>query len=259
MPRLVGAWVKNKLGILTGYLPAYLSATTTALERIYIDAFSGPGTNRVRETGELVDGSPLIALKAIASNGTRFDRLYFVDQDPEITAELEQTIGPLDVDNRRVIRTADVNEEIPRLLNRIPKLSPTFVLLDTDRIEPKWSTIELLAEWQTELLITFPLGMAINRNSESSKVVEFFGTDKCLPMLRPPVNTAGLLELYKNRLVELGYRHSPIFDRLVRTEGVMGQHLYYLIFVSKHHVGEKIMKAVFRGPEATGQMRLHLD
>ena len=259
MPRPVGHWTKNKLDILTAYLPAYLSATTKAFERIYVDGFSGPGTNLVRDTGELIDGSPLIALKATATNGTRFDRLYFVDKDPEVTEELKQTIRPFDVDKRGVIKTADVNDEIPRLLRKIPKLSPTFVLLDTDSIEPKWSTIELLAQWQTELLITFPLGMAINRNYESSKVVDFFGTDDCLIMLRPPVDVAGLLTLYKNRLVDLGYLHNPTFDRLVRTEGVTGQHLYYLIFVSKHHVGERIMKSVFSRPEATGQMRFRLD
>ena len=42
MPRRVGDWTLDKLKILEQYLPAYLSATQTAIERIYIDPFAGP-------------------------------------------------------------------------------------------------------------------------------------------------------------------------------------------------------------------------
>jgi three-Cys-motif partner protein len=78
MLRNVGEWTKDKLKILTSYLPAYLTATTSTLERFYIDGFAGPGLNRLASTGELVDGSPLIALDALASNGTKFTKLFFI-------------------------------------------------------------------------------------------------------------------------------------------------------------------------------------
>ena len=82
MPREIGQWTKDKLKYLSEYLPVYLKATTRAMERIYIDGFAGPGTNKIKDTGETIHGSPLIALHAIASNGTRFSRLYFIEKPP---------------------------------------------------------------------------------------------------------------------------------------------------------------------------------
>ena len=45
MPRIVGDWTLDKLKIIEQYLPAYLTATQRATERIYIDGFAGPGRN----------------------------------------------------------------------------------------------------------------------------------------------------------------------------------------------------------------------
>ena len=60
MPRIVGDWTLDKLKIIEQYLPAYLTATQRALERVYIDAFAGPGRNEIKGSGDIVDGSPLI-------------------------------------------------------------------------------------------------------------------------------------------------------------------------------------------------------
>ena len=48
------------------------------MERVYIDAFAGPGRNEIKGSGGTVDGSPLIALKAKGADGRGFDKLYFI-------------------------------------------------------------------------------------------------------------------------------------------------------------------------------------
>jgi three-Cys-motif partner protein len=120
MPRDVGEWSKNKLKILSDYLPVYLQATTRAIERIYIDGFAGPGLNRVKSSGEEIPGSPLVALDAKSKNGTRFDRLYFIERDT-IGIELRNLSQSLR--ERRLVIEGDVNTEL-QAHSWTPKRSP---------------------------------------------------------------------------------------------------------------------------------------
>jgi three-Cys-motif partner protein len=259
MPRVVGDWTQDKLRILELYLAGYLQATTRALERIYIDAFAGPGTNQLERTERVIDGSPLIALKAKAQNGTKFDKLYFIENDGAILAELRETIAPIDLDRRSEIIQGDVNTELPKLMQRISPKSPTFIFLDTEGIEPRWSTLEAIAEWQVEFLINFPLGMAINRaRPDSMKVFDYFGTSESLTLLESFTTgrSRALLDLYKKRLAELGFIYSPEHDRLIKTSGNL--RLYYLVLVSKVEAARTIMNWVFRQPDHTGQQRFQI-
>lgn len=258
VPRLVGEWTKDKLKILELYLPVYLAATTTAIDRIYIDAFAGPGKNLIRRSREEVDGSPLIALKASAKNGNRFTKLYLIEQDERAKDELAGHLRALDANNRCELIYGDVNVELPRLMKRINQRAPAFVFLDTAGIQPRWSTIQAIAPWQVEFLINFPLGMSINRNPDSQRTLEYFGTDEYRTLLRSrgEGKARALLDLYKKRLESLGFAYTTQDDRLVKTAN--GKRLYYLIFVGKHPAGERIMNAVFSQPDSRGQGRLEL-
>jgi len=254
MPRQVGAWTQDKLKILEQYLPGYLGATTKALERIYIDAFAGPGLNRLRGRNLTIDGSPLIALHARASNGTKFDRLFFIERDPTVAAELRGVLKGRDQTQRVSVIEGDVNEELPKLIITLPLRSPTFVFVDPDGIEPQWTTIEAIAPWRTELLINFPLGMSINRNPDSAKVNAYFGTNRWREPWKSPRRTSALLQFYKERLRELGYLYTTEDNRLVKTSGE--RRLYYLVFVSKVDVAKTIMTWVLKQPDSAGQTRM---
>ncbi len=257
MPREVGDWTRDKLKILEDYLPIYLLATMSAKDRIYIDAFAGPGTNVVKDTNLVVDGSPLIALKARARNGTGFSHLFFIEKIPALADELRRTMAPWNSDNRCEVITGDVNVELPRIVRRIHPKAPTLVFIDPQGIDPAWTTIEAIAPWKTELLVLFPLGMGIKRNLESPKVTAYYGTDEWEALVDQGAGDRALLDLYKGRLKALGYTYTTPIDRLVRTR--TGQQLYYLVFVSKVPVAKRIMTWVFQQPDATGQSRMRLD
>jgi three-Cys-motif partner protein len=259
VPRPIGDWTLDKLKILESYLPGYLQATTAALERIYIDAFAGPGTNQL-ESGEIVDGSPLIAAKAVAKNGTRFTRLFFVERDPRVAAELRGLLADSGTEGRAQVLEGDVNTKLPALLQTLPQRSPTFVFIDPTGIEPRWSTIVSLATKRTELLVNFPLGMSINRNAvrSSEKMDAYFGSSEWRTIFESPGigRARRLLDLYKTRLAQLGYVHAVDDDRLVKT--LDNHKLYYMMFVSKVPTAKKIMDWVFKQPDAHGQHRMSL-
>jgi three-Cys-motif partner protein len=255
MPREIGDWTLEKLRILEDYLPIYLQATTRTLERIYIDAFAGPGRNRLKATSKTVDGSPLVALKARAKNGTRFSRLFFIEQDEAIANELRESVAETGTGSKARVIRGDVNDELPKLVRSLPRRSPAFIFLDTEGIEPKWSTLEAIAPWQVELLINFPLGMSINRNPNSDKVNQYFGTDAWRRIWESsvPGRTRDLLDLYKNRLKDLGFEYTTDVDPLITDS--LGHPLYYLIFVSKVEPAKRIMKWVQEQPDSAGQLR----
>lgn len=256
MPRTIGDWTRDKLKVLEDYLPAYLGATTPALERIYVDGFAGPGTNILQGQDRVIDGSPLIALSARAVSGTRFSRLYFIEKDPDLAAELERSVAERGESSRVTVICGDANVELPKAVQAHHKRAPIFVFLDPQGIDPRWDTIQAIAQWKTELLINFPFGMAINRNLQSPKVTAYFGNDEWQQFWRLSGRTPirELLDHYKKGLVSLGYKYTTADDRLIKTQG--NKPLYYLIFVSQVDIGPRIMNSVLRQPDARGQARL---
>ena len=259
MPREVGQWTRDKLKVVEDYLPPYLTATQRATERVYIDAFAGPGKNILERTGETIDGSPLIALSAKGHDGRGFDRLFFIDNDRNAVLELEAEVALRGATNRAEVIHGDVNAVLPRLIRTIHPRSPTFVFLDTVGIEPRWETIQSLADWRTELLINFPLGMSINRNADSPKTEAYFGTEEWRKYWDGGrlSRTSGLIRFYLNRLAQSGWSEQSDHPRLVKDDG--NKHLYYLLFASKDPAGRRIMNWALGQPDATGQGRFSLD
>lgn len=64
--RSSGSWALAKLDYLARYMDAFVNAVSDKPWRAmhYLDLFAGPGKCRVRQSGEVHLGSPLIALKA---------------------------------------------------------------------------------------------------------------------------------------------------------------------------------------------------
>ena len=59
----VGAWVEDKHRALQAYLNLHAGPRAGSTHRTYIDVFCGSGRAQVRDTRQLVDGSPIAARK----------------------------------------------------------------------------------------------------------------------------------------------------------------------------------------------------
>ena len=76
-----GEWTKEKLYYIEHYAKAFMTAMAAKRgsakwsELVYLDLLCWPGRCVMRGTGEVVDGSPLRALKTRPG----FDRLFFAD------------------------------------------------------------------------------------------------------------------------------------------------------------------------------------
>ena len=85
--RLSGEWIRRK----HHYLDRYCAITATGMknrfsERVFLDVMSGPGLCRIKDSGEELSGSPLIAMKH------DFTKFVFVESDGDLATALEKRI-----------------------------------------------------------------------------------------------------------------------------------------------------------------------
>jgi three-Cys-motif partner protein len=164
----IGIWSEVKLAIIREYASAYSTILEaqrrekiSRLKWLYIDAYAGPGIHLSRTTGEVVEGSPLIALNTTPP----FSEYHFIDANPLRAQQLRQVAG-----NRSdvSIYSADCNdvllkEVFPRA--RYSDYRRALCLLDPYNINLKWDVIEAAGKsGSIELFLNFMI-MDINRNA----------------------------------------------------------------------------------------------
>jgi three-Cys-motif partner protein len=93
----IGVWSEVKLAIIGEYGSAYARVMEAqrrdripSLRWIYI-AYAGPGYHLSKRSGELVEGSPLIALKTQPP----FDEYHFIDAEPDRAYSLTERIATM--------------------------------------------------------------------------------------------------------------------------------------------------------------------
>ena len=177
----VGPWTRQKLDGLEEYLNAYtIALKKQRFQLVFIDAFAGAGRSRIRDAWDgadeedmrlfddefvtaeeqFIEGSPRRALGLQQP----FDKHFFFDAD----AGRVQLLNDLKTEypERQInIQAGDANRLIQDLA---PSLDQRMVrgvaFLDPYGPHIDWRTIEVLGRTRKfEVLINFPLGMAINR------------------------------------------------------------------------------------------------
>lgn len=84
----VGQWTLDKHARLLAYVGASSGARSPSKgwpRTTYIDLYCGPGRSRIRETDQVIDGSPLVAVKEAAKRQP-FTEIHIADKDPENVA-----------------------------------------------------------------------------------------------------------------------------------------------------------------------------
>lgn len=280
----VGPWAVEKLESLRrglGYWTTYLK-NQPYWRKIYIDAFAGPGLSIVRakpkdeqerlpaigdlfsasvdesdpveEEVKYLKGSPRVALDL----PNPFDLYIFVERDPNRLNELEilkdEYRGRRNID----IRPGDANKVLLDLLNSgfNKRTHRAYAFLDPFGLQMPWSTIQKLAATSAiEVMINFPMGMAIRRMMPRSGDVPegwsisldtFFGTrdwrkfayEETTDLLGVRTtkfadSEARLLAWYRSRL-KTEFGHVSEAQLITNTRG---GRLYYLIWAGPHEAG----------------------
>lgn len=263
----IGPWSEVKLDILREYASPYSRILTAyRFHHLYIDAFAAGGTHLSRTTGEVVPGSPLVAL----GTDPPFNEYHFIDANPTRVQQLRSyCTGRGDVhihegDCNRVLTEA----VFPRV--KFQERRRALCLLDPYNIDLSWEVVAAAGRMKTiEIFVTFMV-MDMNMNvllrdpskavpSQIARMDRFWG-DRSWREVAYEVSPQGrlfgdpdeikvedannkLAEAYRDRLTDVadfGYAPKPLLLR-----NSLGATIYYLFFASPNRTGHKIVEQIF--------------
>lgn len=159
----VGRWSQEKLELLRQYLAAYTSILMKTQSRWckkvhYVDAFSGGVWHITKENGEVIPGSPILALR----NDPPFTTFTFIDINKE---RIDNLITPLKQsypEKNIFVELGDCNDilierVLPHLI-RNRRAERGFIFLDPYGVNLWWDTVVAIADTKVfDVLINFPL------------------------------------------------------------------------------------------------------
>lgn len=240
---IVGSWVPEKHLRLQKYVDI-----TRAVRRkfggnaTYIDLYCGPGRARMRQTGEVGDGSALVVAMA-AGTHVPFREIVIGDLDPVNVDACETRLKSLATCPVRSYKgTAEDNAAA-----LLPTLNPTgfnLAFLDPFNIEAlPFSVIQTLSQAQRMDLLIHVSIMDLLRNVRSMMVSGKL--DRFAPGWENHVNMVGtnsvlmmrIFSYWRGLLSGLGYKISTNIERVT---GNRNQPLYWLVLASKHDLADKL-------------------
>jgi three-Cys-motif partner protein len=266
---VIGSWTEVKLEILGEYAVPYSTIlAANHFHHLYIDAFAAGGSHISRATGEVVPGSPLIAL----STKPPFREYHFIDKNPARVEQLKQyTADRSDV----FVHQGDCNgillsDVFPRA--RYEERRRALCLLDPYNINLSWDVVATAGHMKSiEIFVNFMV-MDMNMNvllrdlsraddSQIARMDRFWG-DRSWHETAYEVSWQGRLfdgpeeikvkvedanekiaEAYRKRLIDLaGFGYAP---RPLRFVNSLGRTIYYRFFASPNKAGEKIVGDIF--------------
>jgi three-Cys-motif partner protein len=285
----VGPWARQKLDGLEAYLHGYtLALSKQPFELVYIDAFAGAGRSKIRTAWDGADDADLLLqddefdrseVQFVEGSPRRalgikhpFNRYYFFDMDAG-RATLLQDLRREYPGRRIEVVAGDANALIQDLIPRVARQNIKGVaFLDPYGPHLDWGTVAVLGQTKKfEVIINFPLGMAINRlitragdipdgwraglngcfgDTTWESLVYDERTDLFGATIRHKVDDAAkrLLDHYVGRLRTLfGYVATP---RVVRN--TRGAPIYYMLWAGPHPLGQKIANHILeKGDQIT--------
>ena len=170
----------------------------------YLDLFAGSGTNYIKETGDIIVGSAIIAIKGAPKYG-QFHKCIYIENDTRKATSLERKLVKLGIKkNKYEVEKDDCNLVVPRILSSYLKdTRHLLVFIDPEGIEIKWSTMELLLKRKCDILFVFQTKAIVSRILRYRKykaLTEFFGDESWKYVLKAGDKGDILLKIYMEKL-----------------------------------------------------------
>lgn len=245
----VGPWAEDKHDYLRRYIEATKGPRSKFLKpsgnhpaggACFIDLFAGPGRSRVRTSGKIISGSPLISLE---HTGAPFTKVVLAEKDAENVAALSVRT---DAHAGRVrIVPGDCNEKIEEILKEVPPHGLNIALIDPYGLRTlRFDTLQKLAALKRmDLVIHFPT-MDIKRNfhQTSEFVTRFLGTDSWKQTVKKAEDAVKLVDILKKQLGAFSYEQEKVRTLpIMQSKNVV---IYHLVYATKDPLGNKIWQSI---------------
>ncbi len=145
--------------------------------RVFIDLFAGSGVSRIKDTDQVVEASPLIALRVASP----FTHHIFCDKDEKLLDALRVRVERLHPEAQVEYILGDVNEVVDQVADKIPPYSKESGTLSFCFADPygmnslRFETIQRLSRFYMDFLIHIPTSQ-LQRFWEAKYLEMEFGT-----------------------------------------------------------------------------------
>ena len=245
-------WSERKYRLIAVYNQLF-SKGMKKYKRVYIDLFAGAGAGRYKENGQIVKGSPLLALDV----EYKFDKYIFCEDDIKKADALEKRINESYPTVNYKLFQGDCNYIIDEILQEIPSTGYvlSFCFIDPYKLNSlKFNTIRALAlQNRMDFLMLFHSSMEINiwRSvylKVNYKVIEeFLGLkewrkDWIDAKLGDKEFVRFIATKFGEQMIKIDYVKNGL-DEMVEIKMREGNRsLYHLAFYSKHELGYKFWR-----------------
>jgi three-Cys-motif partner protein len=243
----VGEWSQHKHYFLLRYIDAFTSSQKAKNWKglHYVDLFAGAGIERIKATGHLGWGSPLIAAQAPKA----FTKLHLCEKSVRKHHALKTRVEKLRPDSQ--ILQGDANTKVTEITADVPQGALSLVFLDAYGLHLHYNTLKTLAALRADLIVFFPDYLDALRNwatyylrNQMSNLDLCLGRDTNWRAVLSDVSSSkrpeALRALYIDQIKKLGFAH---FD-LQRISLPGGQPLYTLIFCSRSQFAARLWRSI---------------
>jgi three-Cys-motif partner protein len=206
----------------------------------YIDLFCGAGRARVRETGQIIDGSPLVAFKSAVDGKHPFTEIHLADLDGSYCEAAVKRV--LAAGGQAVGYVGSADATAREIVSKLNPHGLHFAFLDPFKLESlSFETIRQLARLKRIDLLLHVSVQDLQRNLARYEAEDPSPLDAFAPGWRSVVDLrqsiqairASLLSHWQLQVQRLGFLR-PRGVELVT--GSKNQRLYWLVFLSRREI-----------------------
>jgi three-Cys-motif partner protein len=238
----VGPWAKEKHERLRKYVDISRATRRKFIEgpsgaASYIDLYCGSGRAIIRDTGEKIDGSPLVAFKSARDGRVPFSEIHIADVSDEMCRAAVQRLIRIGGTPKAEIGPAEVT--VRRIVSRLNPYGLHFAFLDPFNLQDlPFSVIETLGQLRYIDLLIHVSAQDLQRNLRTYTKPEDGRLERFAPGWRKAVDVgqsqqgmrAALLAYWASKMEELGL--GPARRAELVSAATKNQRLYWLVFAS---------------------------
>lgn len=237
----VGDWTLEKHDRLRRYVDISRGVRKQFVGRAgatYIDPFSGPGRSRIRETGQLIDGSPIVAATKALEGGAPFTNVFIADIEQANVDAVRQRLAAHGVAPRTL--TGPAEETVRQIVPQLDPYGLHFAFLDPFNLDAlPFTMIEELAKVRHMDILIHVSAQDLQRNLRRYIAEDGGPLDRVAPGWRDVIDRRNRDETIRVRFLEHWLNLIRKLDMapshgIELVSGRRNQPLYWLVLMARH-------------------------
>ncbi|MFI5020198.1 MAG: three-Cys-motif partner protein TcmP [Alphaproteobacteria bacterium] len=237
----VGEWTLEKHDRLRRYVDITRAIRKRFVSRAgatYTDLFSGPGRSRIRETGQMIDGSPIVATTKALEGGAPFTKVFIADIEQEHVSAASTRLAARGVLTQTFAGPAE--ETVRQIVSQLDPYALHFAFLDPFNLDAlPFTVIETLAKLKRMDILIHVSAQDLQRNLRRNMPKEGGPLDRAAPGWREVIDPRESDKKIRVRFLDHWLKlirslNMAPSQGIELVSGSKNQPLYWLVLVSRH-------------------------